>query len=213
MRSILRVLLVDKIPHIRITQLKSSTIRTVQVKLSCSFKWSYTLHRWYLWYDLLTRSDHKSLCHCASWVIGSCPCQRSQTNRFYKVAKNCSDIYSWRYQSRTVISIKVSWILMSGLIVVNGPLGLYYYYMISSDTKTHDIFLSPLTRYFPQFWHQNYPHRSLQGHWCQLSDSYYKNTWTLSLWKLHLVYSVTLLVCSILVKTTLFSMSWLCWES
>ena len=32
---------------------------------------------------------------------------------------------------------------MSGLIVVNGPLRLYYYYMISSDTKTHDILLSP----------------------------------------------------------------------
>ena len=31
---------------------------------------------------------------------------------------------------------------MSELIVVNGPLGLYYYYMISSDTKTHDILLS-----------------------------------------------------------------------
>ena len=136
----------------------------------------------------VTQNSHKYVPCAINYLYQRCLVMGVRPTGFYNVAKNRSDIYSWRDQSRTVISIKVSWILMSGLIVVNGPLTITW----SVLTQKHMIFYSlspspPLARYFPQFWHLNYPHRSLQGHWCQLSDSYYKNTWTLSLWKLHLV--------------------------
>ena len=107
-------------------------------------------------YGLKNQNSNKYVPCAINYLYQRCLVMGVRPTGFYNVAKNRSDIYSWRDQSRTVISIKVSWILMSGLIVVNGPLTITWSvltqkHMIfySLSLSPHQIFSSVLTPKLP----------------------------------------------------------------